>query len=44
MTTLLERVSEEAIGLDRLRTVAARAHGNDEAPWYIGYGVWLGLK
>jgi SAM-dependent methyltransferase len=44
VTTLLERVSEEAIGLDRLRAVAARMRGNDPAPWYIGYGVWLGLK
>jgi SAM-dependent methyltransferase len=44
VTTLLERVSEEAIGLDRLRAVAARTPGNDPAPWYIGYGVWLGLK
>ena len=44
LTTLLERVSEEAIGLDRLRAVAARTRGNDLAPWYIGYGVWLGLK
>jgi SAM-dependent methyltransferase len=44
VTTLLDRVSEEAIGLDRLRAVAARTRGNDAAPWYIGYGVWLGLK
>ncbi len=44
VTTLLERVSEEAIGLDQLRAVAARTRGNGPAPWYIGYGVWLGLK
>jgi SAM-dependent methyltransferase len=42
--TLLERVSEQAIGLDRLRVIAARARGQGQGPWYIGYGVWLGLK
>src|SRR6266542_3784679 len=41
VTTLLERVPDEAIGLDRLRAVAAHTLGNDPAPWYIGYGVWL---
>ncbi len=44
VTTLLERVSEEAIGLDRLRTLATKALGDDPTPWYIGYNVWLGLK
>jgi SAM-dependent methyltransferase len=44
VTTLLERVSEEAIGLDRLRTIAAKMLGDGPAPWYIGYRVWFGVK
>jgi hypothetical protein len=44
VTTLLERVPEEAIGLDRLRVLAAKTLGDDAAPWYIGYSVWLGVK
>ncbi len=44
VTTLLERVPEGAIGLDRLRTIAARTLGDDPSPWYIGYTVWLGVK
>jgi hypothetical protein len=44
VTTLLEQVSEEAIGLDRLRAIAAKALADDPAPWYIGYYVWLGVK
>lgn len=42
VATLLERVSEEAIGLDRLRAIAAES-GDETAPWYIGYRVWLGI-
>jgi SAM-dependent methyltransferase len=44
VTTLLERLPEQAIGLDRLRTIAGRILGDEPAPWYIGYGVWLGAK
>jgi len=43
-TTLLRRVSEEAIGLDGLRTTAAQMLGPDPAPWHIGYTLWLGVK
>jgi SAM-dependent methyltransferase len=44
VTTLLERVSEQAIGLDRLRATAARSLGSESQRWYIGYSVWLGAK
>jgi SAM-dependent methyltransferase len=44
VTTLLERVPEETIGLDRLRTLAASMLGAEPRPWYIGYSVWLGVK
>lgn len=44
VTTLLEHVGEEAIGLDRLRTIAARTLGAEPAPWYLGYTVWLGVS
>jgi SAM-dependent methyltransferase len=44
VTTLLERVPEESIGLGRLRSIAAKRLGDELAPWYIGYGVWLGVK
>jgi hypothetical protein len=43
MTTLLEGgVSEEEVGLDRLR--AAAAEMREPVPWWIGYRVWLGLR
>jgi SAM-dependent methyltransferase len=43
MTTLLEAgVTEEEVGLDRLRTVAEKMR--EPMPWWIGYRVWLGLK
>ena len=43
MVTLLEAgVSEEEVGLDRLRLVAATIP--DPVPWWIGYRVWLGLR
>ena len=42
MRTLLEAgVSEEEVGLDTLRAVAATM---GTVPWWIGYRVWLGLK
>jgi SAM-dependent methyltransferase len=44
VSTLLEYVSEDAIGLDRLRAIAAATLRNEAAPWYIGYSVWLGVK
>ena len=43
MTTLLEAgVSDEEVGLDRLR--AAAAEMREPVPWWIGYRVWLGLR
>lgn len=43
MTTLLEAgVSEEDVGLDRLRTAAEKM--SEAVPWWIGYHVWIGLK
>jgi SAM-dependent methyltransferase len=43
MVMLLEAgVSEEEVGLDRLRLVAATIP--DPVPWWIGYRVWLGLR
>jgi SAM-dependent methyltransferase len=43
MTTLLEAgVSEEEVGLDRLR--AAAAEMREPVPWWVGYRVWLGLR
>jgi SAM-dependent methyltransferase len=44
LSTLLERVTEEEIGLDRLRELAARTLGADPAPWHIGYQVWVGVR
>jgi len=43
VTTLLEHVDEQMIGLDRLRAAAQRTLGSAAAPWYLGYGVWLGV-
>jgi len=28
----------------RLSLCTLHTLGNDPAPWYIGYGVWLGVK
>jgi len=43
MRTLLEAgVSEEEVGLDRLRAVAADMQ--EAVPWWIGYRAWIGLK
>lgn len=43
LTTLLEAgATEEDVGLDRLREVAASI--TDPIPWWIGYRVWLGLR
>jgi hypothetical protein len=43
LRTLLEHgVTEEQVGLDRLRLAAGAVHG--EVPWWIGYRVWIGLK
>lgn len=43
MATLLEAgVSEEDVGLDRLRVAAKKMA--KPVPWWIGYRVWLGLK
>jgi SAM-dependent methyltransferase len=43
VTTLLEHVDEQMIGLDRVRATAQRTIGSAAAPWYLGYGVWLGV-
>jgi SAM-dependent methyltransferase len=43
MVTLLEAgVTEEEVGLDRLR--AAAAVMPEPVPWWIGYRAWVGLK
>jgi SAM-dependent methyltransferase len=43
LQTLLEAgASEEDVGLDRLRQVAATVR--EPIPWWIGYRVWLGLR
>ncbi|MGH3105296.1 MAG: class I SAM-dependent methyltransferase [Gaiellaceae bacterium] len=44
VTTLLERVPEEAFGLDRLREIAAQTLGDEPTPWHIGYHLWFGVK
>jgi SAM-dependent methyltransferase len=41
-TLLAAGTSEEEVGLDRLRDVAAAVQ--DPVPWWIVYRVWLGLK
>jgi SAM-dependent methyltransferase len=40
--TLLDTVTEEDVGLDRLRAVASTVR--HPIPWWIGYRAWLGLK
>ena len=43
MTTLLEAgVTEEEVGLDRLRAAAAKMR--EPVPWWIGYRAWIGQK
>jgi SAM-dependent methyltransferase len=43
MRTLLDAgVTEEEVGLDRLREAAASMR--EPVPWWIGYRVWIGLK
>ncbi len=43
MRTLLEAgVSEEDVGLDRLRAAADAMQ--EPVPWFIGYRAWLGLR
>ena len=43
MTTLLEvGASDEDVGLDRLRTAAAKMP--EPLPWWISYRVWVGLR
>jgi SAM-dependent methyltransferase len=43
MVTLLEAgVTEEEVGLDRLRTAAALMP--EPVPWWISYRVWVGLR
>lgn len=43
LQTLLEAgASEEEVGLDHLRAVAATVR--EPVPWWIGYRVWLGLR
>ena len=41
-TLLAAGATEEEIGLDRLRDVAAAI--TSPIPWWIVYEVWLGLK
>jgi SAM-dependent methyltransferase len=41
-TLLAAGATEEEVGLDRLREVAATV--KDPIPWWIAYRVWLGLK
>lgn len=44
-TTLLEAgITEEELGLDRLRTIAAAELGRESTPWYLGYRVILGWR
>jgi SAM-dependent methyltransferase len=43
MITLLDTgVTEEEVGMDRLR--AAAAHLREPVPWWIAYRVWVGLR
>jgi SAM-dependent methyltransferase len=45
MTTLLaDGVTEEQIGLDRLREVAARTIGDEPCLWLLGYWAWVGRR
>lgn len=43
MRTLLDAgVTEEEVGLDRLRAVASAIE--EPVPWWIGYRAWIGLR
>lgn len=45
MTTLLaDGVTEEQVGLARLREVAARTIGDRPCPWLLGYRAWVGRR
>jgi SAM-dependent methyltransferase len=43
-TLLAAGASEEEVGLDRLRDVAARRIGATPCPWLLGYRVWIGRR
>ena len=45
MTTLLAAgVTEEQVGLDRLREAAAAGLGDEPSPWYLGYRLAVGWR
>jgi SAM-dependent methyltransferase len=45
MSTLLAAgVTEEQVGLDRLRKAAARGLGDEASPWYLGYRLVVGWR
>ena len=45
MTTLLDAgVTEEQVGLDRLRDAAAAGLGDEPSPWYLGYRLVVGWR
>jgi hypothetical protein len=44
LTTLLEHVTEEELGLDRLREIVGRTIGSRPARWHLGYQVLLASK
>jgi hypothetical protein len=45
VTTLLAAgATEEDIGLDRLREVAARCIGDEACPWLLGYRALVGRR
>lgn len=45
MATLLAAgVTEEQVGLDRLREVAAAELGDEPSPWYLGYRLIVGVR
>ena len=43
-TLLASGVTEEQLGIDRLRAVAAAELGADSSPWWLGYRVVLGRR
>ncbi len=44
ITLLAAGVTEEQVGLDRLREVAAAELGDEPSPWFLGYRVVLGWR
>ena len=45
MATLLAAgVTEQQVGLDRLREVATRELGDEPSPWFLGYRLVLGFR